>query len=82
VPKAAGVVGQLSLVNLAIKTFLIKIFGRYFFENPDRYIFSKKKLDRGCPIFNSLHTGILGFAQLLLEIAGYTGPTPTTRPPF
>ena len=64
VPRATGVMGQLSLVNQAIKKvfFEISIFDRYFFENFGRCIFSKKKLDKNCPNFNPLHAGILGFA--------------------
>ena len=64
VPRATGVMGQLSLVNQAIKKVFLKFqfFDRYFFLNFGRYIFSKKKLDKNCPNFNPLHAGILGFA--------------------
>ena len=61
---ATGVIEQLSLVDQTIKIVFLKfqIFDRYFFENFDRYIYQKKKLDKNCPNFNPLHAGILGFA--------------------
>jgi hypothetical protein len=57
-----GVAGFTGEFGHSICFLKIQIFGRYFFENSGRYIFSKKKLDKSCPIFNSLHAGILGFA--------------------
>jgi hypothetical protein len=63
VPKATGMVWQVSLVNWAIQFVFLKFkYLAVIFENSGRYIFSKKKLDKSCPIFNSLHAGILGFA--------------------
>ena len=57
-----GVAGLADESGHSIFFFNSNIWPLFFFENSDRYIFSKKKLDKSCPIFNSLHAGIICFA--------------------